>query len=219
MKVGLDVSSRVKRTWFEADAARAARAAPDVWGRHVAFVSGEPERRAASWGGVAVPPAAELLRRLYGPGPAVGGLDNAVDFDVRCYLAGDILVKVDRATMAHGLEARSPFLDVDLVEFVLSLPASLRVDADSPKRLLRLAVSDLLSPAVAGRAKQGFGAPVARWLERPDVVAIETRAWRAAGPLRQLLPGLPEQPQPLTSQERWNLLALGVWLEARPVGV
>ena len=50
-------------------------------------------------------------------------------FDVACYLPGDILVKVDRAAMAHGLETRSPFLDVELAEFVLGLPWQMRFPA------------------------------------------------------------------------------------------
>ena len=91
------------------------------------------------------PPAAPRPRPLTSPRDCVVGMDRATSFDVACYLPGDILTKVDRAAMAHGLETRSPFLDVELAEFVLGLPWQVRF-ARGPsglKHLLRQACQDL----------------------------------------------------------------------------
>lgn len=176
---------------------------PDVWARHV--------------GSVLLPPAtgkrADLER--YRPGTDVAGLDRAVDFDVRCYLPGDILVKVDRASMAHGLESRAPFLDVDLVEFVLGLPAQLRFADGIGKTLLSDAFADRWPQSVRGRKKQGFGAPVAAWLERPDVRALVDRISRKGSALRALLPHVVDKAAMLGPHERWAVLSLGLWLERR----
>ena len=81
-------------------------------------------------------PAQQPLASSAGHGALTGctGMDGATAFDVSCYLPGDILAKVDRAAMAHGLETRSPFLDVDLAEFVLGLPWRLRFPAPSAMR-------------------------------------------------------------------------------------
>jgi asparagine synthase (glutamine-hydrolysing) len=86
----------------------------------------------------------------------------------RTYLADDILHKVDRASMAVSLEARSPFLDRALVEFIAGLPASqkLRFPAEG-KRILKNTMRDRLPPSVVRRAKKGFGIPVAAWLKGP----------------------------------------------------
>jgi asparagine synthase (glutamine-hydrolysing) len=86
----------------------------------------------------------------------------------RTYLADDILHKVDRASMAVSLEARSPFLDRALVEFIAALPASqkLRFPARG-KWILKTAMRNRLPLRVIRRAKKGFGIPVAAWLKGP----------------------------------------------------
>ena len=92
--------------------------------------------------------------------------------DVGVYLADDLLVKTDRASMAHSLEARVPFCDVQLAEFALSLPDELRVRRFDKKRLLRRAVEPLLPREIVHGRKQGFSIPVAAWLRhelRPTV--------------------------------------------------
>jgi asparagine synthase (glutamine-hydrolysing) len=149
---------------------------------------------------------------VYRPGEDVAGLDRATDFDVRCYLPGDILVKVDRASMAHSLETRAPFLDFELVDFVLGLPAQLRFGKQELKPLLRASCSDLWPESLRGRGKQGFGAPVDHWLRRPDVEALSGRLRDPGHPLAVLLPGLRDAAG-LTAQERWTLLSLALWLE------
>lgn len=91
-------------------------------------------------------------------------LDRLLDLNLRTYLLDDLLPKVDRTSMAHGLEVRAPFLDTDLVEFALRLPESARVRGLSLKRVLKAAMADILPPEVVNRPKRGFGIPLDRWL-------------------------------------------------------
>jgi asparagine synthase (glutamine-hydrolysing) len=89
-----------------------------------------------------------------------------LDADVNLYLPEDLLVKVDRATMAHSLEARSPFLDHVLMEFVASLPANLKLAGGQQKRVLKAMLRDVLPEAVLKRPKMGFCVPLARWFRK-----------------------------------------------------
>src|SRR5690606_11060764 len=109
--------------------------------------------------------AADVDVRAYSYGTA----DDISRFDLDHYLPGDILVKTDRASMAHGLEVRSPFLDVAVAEGCLSLPSHHKVDATHEKLLLRRAFGHLWPDTVRNRPKQGFGAPMQDWLALPDV--------------------------------------------------
>jgi asparagine synthase (glutamine-hydrolysing) len=145
--------------------------------------------------------------------PDVKGLNRAFHFDLTTYLPGDILVKVDRAAMAHGLETRAPFLDRDVAEYALSLPPRLKVDADRTKIVLREACERYWPDSVRARGKHGFGAPYRQWLAQPAVRALVDRVFRRGGPLQALLPGIP--PAPAISYETWTLLTLGLWLEGR----
>ncbi len=82
----------------------------------------------------------------------------------RGYLQEDILVKVDRASMAVSLEVRSPFLDVDLVEFLSTVPPAMKLHGMTGKYLLRKLMTDRLPVEILHRRKMGFGVPMNRWL-------------------------------------------------------
>ena len=86
------------------------------------------------------------------------------DLDLGVYLPTDLLVKTDRASMAHSLEARVPFLDPAVAELALALPTKLKVRRLQKKRLLRKAVEPLLPREVVDGAKRGFSIPAAAWL-------------------------------------------------------
>lgn len=90
-------------------------------------------------------------------------LDRLLALNIQTYLLDDLLVKTDRMSMAHGLEVRSPFLDVELLEFARRLPPAVKVRGLSLKRVLKRAVADLLPDEVLARRKHGFGVPLDRW--------------------------------------------------------
>ncbi len=97
-------------------------------------------------------------------------VERTMDVDVQTYLADDLLVKMDVATMAHSLEARSPLCDHQLMELAASLPMARKVSGAEPKSLFKRAVSGWLPASVVYRPKQGFMIPMRDWL-RPGLAA------------------------------------------------
>jgi asparagine synthase (glutamine-hydrolysing) len=90
-------------------------------------------------------------------------LDRVLDLNLQTYLLDDLLVKVDRMSMAHGLEVRSPMLDRALVEFTIRLAPNLKLRGPILKRVLKRAMRDQLPREVLVRRKRGFGVPLDRW--------------------------------------------------------
>jgi asparagine synthase (glutamine-hydrolysing) len=193
---------------------------PDTWTRAVmSQMYFRPAERLELWGG------RKLVAPCFWPGPLyrasadVGGINQAFHYDLTSYLPGDILVKVDRASMAHGLECRAPFLDLDLAEFALGLPASLKVTEHESKIVLREAAAPLWPAAIRTRKKHGFGAPHVTWMSLPGVRSLMSEVSRKGSRLRTLLPGLNETSLAQPSYKAWILLMLGLWLERRSVPV
>ena len=91
--------------------------------------------------------------------------DAKLRLDLMTYLPDDILVKVDRMSMAHSLEIRSPLLDDKVVEFMSRLPRDLKYGYKSSKILLRKLARDYLPDRILHRPKQGFAVPLASWLQ------------------------------------------------------
>ena len=87
--------------------------------------------------------------------------------DLKLYLQESILVKVDRASMACSLEVRAPFLDYELVEFVMGLPPGLKLNGLTSKYILKKAMKKFLPNEVIQRKKKGFGVPIAKWVKGP----------------------------------------------------
>jgi asparagine synthase (glutamine-hydrolysing) len=102
-------------------------------------------------------------------------LDRLAYIDIRTWLPDDILVKVDRATMAHGLEARAPFLDHRLAEFAAGLAPELKMAGMARKRVLKTSQRARLPSATLDRRKAGFNAPVAHWMEAWSGALVPTR--------------------------------------------
>ena len=102
---------------------------------------------------------------------ARAGTDDALGLvqylDFKTYLVGDINTKVDRASMAHSLEVREPLMDHPLVEWLASLPSSLKVRGNESKRLLKKAMEPQLPHDLLYRRKMGFAVPLARWFRGP----------------------------------------------------
>jgi len=87
--------------------------------------------------------------------------------DMKTYLVGDINTKVDRASMAHSLEVREPLMDHELVEWMATLPSSLKIRGQEGKYLLKKAMEPKLPNAILYRPKMGFAVPLARWFRGP----------------------------------------------------
>jgi asparagine synthase (glutamine-hydrolysing) len=136
-------------------------------GRWMVFLS-EAERRALLTDGTFASLSAETpyesLLRFGREAAAADDVARMGYVDVKTYLPDDILVKVDRMSMAVSLEARVPFLDPRVVEFALSLPADLKTRGFDTKRILKKAFWDDLPPEVQNRGKQGFSIPIKNWI-------------------------------------------------------
>lgn len=143
----------------------------------------------------------------------------AMDFDLHSYLLDDLNVKMDRATMAHGLEARCPLLDQDLVAYVTSLSVEYRYNKAKKKALLVDAVKDLLPAEVGQRPKRGFQVPLATWFRgalRPAFIercvqSTKLHAYVGRDKVEQLL-----KENDLGSDHGnrlWMLYSLATWLE------
>jgi asparagine synthase (glutamine-hydrolysing) len=110
-------------------------------------------------------------------------LERTLAIDTLTYLPGDLLVKMDIATMASSLEGRSPFLDHRLVEFVSHLPPRMKFRDGVSKYLLRTLMKGTLPDEILRRPKMGFGVPVGRWMRGPMRSLVE-----------DALLGMPERP-------------------------
>ena len=107
------------------------------------------------------------FRRAYEEVPQLNALDRMLFVDYKTWLASDILVKVDRASMAHGLEVRSPFLDHRLVEFCAGLPPSMKLNGFRGKHIMRKVARGQVPEGVIRRKKAGFNSPVSHWIAGP----------------------------------------------------
>ena len=107
--------------------------------------------------------ASDVLDRWFDQANGAGVLDSTLLTDQMTYLPNDLLVKVDIASMANSLEARSPFLDHKLIEFAASLPENLKMSRFRPKSLLKKVAARLVPKEAVYRRKMGFGVPVGQW--------------------------------------------------------
>ena len=135
--------------------------------------------RHLAWKRMFTPEARDGLLRSHGSDPiahyrarwdetnGADELNRVLDLDVGTYLADELLVKADRASMAHSLEVRVPFLDTALSEFAFALPSRLKVRRLAKKRLLRKALAPILPAEILSAPKHGFTLPAAQWLRGP----------------------------------------------------
>lgn len=141
--------------------------------------------------------------------------------DTKIWLEGDPLVKVDRMSMAVSLEARVPFLDIDLVELAATIPPDLHVRNGRSKAVLREAFADLLPAAILDRPKHAFEVPVGSWLRGDLRNVVRTHLSPDAPAIREYF--RPEAVKVLVqahlsghrdlSRELWTLLTFSLWYE------
>ena len=102
-------------------------------------------------------------------------LDKTLQFYTDLYLQDDILVKVDRAAMMHSLEVRTPYLDIDLVNFVRKIPGNYKFRNGKTKYILKKALAPILPHQTINRPKKGFGIPVGKWFQT-GALSVDTSA-------------------------------------------
>ncbi len=107
--------------------------------------------------------ASDVLNQWFKKANGSGILDTTLLTDQMTYLPNDLLVKVDIASMANSLEARSPFLDHNVIEFAASLPENLKMQRFQTKSLLKKVAARLVPSEVIYRRKMGFGVPIGNW--------------------------------------------------------
>ena len=118
--------------------------------------------------------AVEVMRRHAAAAPTDNALSLVQYLDMKTYLVGDILTKVDRASMAHGLEVREPLLDHELMGWASGLPTDFKLRGTEGKYLLKKAMEPYLPHDVLYRKKMGFSVPLAEWFRGPLAVTIRT---------------------------------------------
>ncbi len=169
----------------------------------------------------------QVLEDAARSGARPGSVDEALRFYLTRYLADDILVKADRASMAASLELRAPFLDTAVVEFAARLPWRLKMSPTKTKVLLKRALRGLVPEEILRRPKKGFGIPVAAWIRGPLRPLIEEalseKALREGGifepaAVRALLQTHLENRADLR-KPLWTLLMFQLWQKqhAQPV--
>jgi asparagine synthase (glutamine-hydrolysing) len=135
--------------------------------RYEAFMRIMPPQLVGDLLGATTPATNGYLRQpLPGVEPSER-LDRLLRLDTLTYLPEDLLVKVDRATMAYSLEARSPLLDQELVAFAARLPVTRKRQAANGKVLLRSIAAEMLPEAILNRPKKGFSVPINAWFRGP----------------------------------------------------
>jgi len=161
-----------------------------------------------------------LYRNLFAEFEKLGPIDGAMAADVAAYLPYDLLVKVDITSMANSLEARSPFLDHEVMELAARLPVNLKYKDRQLKYLLKKAFADMLPPENVNRRKMGFGVPVGDWFRGPLKEMLLDSLTGAGAQTRDLIRG--EEIRSLVDDhvsgrrdnafKLWNLLMLELWL-------
>jgi asparagine synthase (glutamine-hydrolysing) len=163
----------------------------------------------------------DLLRSRFGETEGAELLARLQDVDLGTYLVDDLLVKTDRASMAHSLEARVPFLDPVVTNFALALPSRHKVHGLRKKVLLRKAVAPLIPPPLLRRRKRGFSIPAAAWLrgdlepfarDTLSTATIRRQGYFDPAVVERTLDDHVSRKEDL-SRQLWGLLAFTLWHE------
>lgn len=199
----------------------------DLWTECVEYVPGDVRRalwRRDFWRDEFATQAPDAIRGSFAARRDLHGLARAQACDVDVYLPGDILPKMDAASMAHGLEARTPLVDVRVAEFAATIPESVLTTGDASRASswngkvpLKKWMARHLPPDLVSRPKQGFTAPLKQWLVDDAATHDRLRAAleSSSSPLRQWFE--PHQLEAMRASPQlhwqWQLLFLSVWLD------
>lgn len=148
--------------------------------------------------------------------PLSNTVNDAMFLDISDYMPGDILVKIDRSSMANSLELRAPFLDINVAEFCLSLPSNLKIDGKTTKKILRESFQEKWINELKTAKKQGFGAPVNRWLKTKDFqVMLKDNLYSESAKLYKFINyDAAKRYFHQANYKTWTLLNLSLWAES-----
>jgi asparagine synthase (glutamine-hydrolysing) len=166
--------------------------------------------------------SADAFTKLFALPASTERLDHLLYLDSKTYLPGDILTKIDRMTMAHSVEARVPLLDHKLIEFVQTIPASLKMRGHETKSILKQAVTGQVPKEIIRRSKKGFSVPIRNWFnnELRDLLydTLTGKRTRERGLLNpQAVQGVLDEHRRRrrdNAHQLWGLLTLELWHRA-----
>lgn len=180
-----------------------------------------PWQRMALWGGMR-----HVNNDIFAPtayADKKNAMNNITTFDLTTYLPGQLLSKVDRTSMMHSLEVRSPFLDTHLAEYVCNLPIEYKIGEDGQKRILKDLLMEHMPADFVHRRKQGFGAPVARWLKEEKMGIFVREKLGHGAHIRSLFVGKTidfllkdfyTRNNDAVCMKIWTLLCLELWFQS-----
>lgn len=162
---------------------------------------------------------ADITTDLYKSADTDNHLSKILYTDIKSYLPGDILVKVDRMSMANSLETRAPILDYRVVEYAATIPANLKLKDKESKYILKTTMERLLTDETLYRKKMGFSVPLANWFRNEIKQIAESKLLSADNGLSQFFK--PEEVKIIWQQhqsgerdyssELWSMLAFEMW--------
>lgn len=165
-------------------------------------------------------PAKSAYARYYQACESPDPLNPLIYTDTKVWLPDDLLMKVDKMSMATSLEARCPFLDHVLVDFAATIPAHLKLNGQTEKYILRQVAQELLPEVIFNRPKRTFDVPIGRWLQTDlcdytrdlleNGLFHDAHLFNNTQISSTLWPTL-EQGEPGVARQLWSLLCLGVW--------
>jgi len=163
--------------------------------------------------------SAQITQDYYNTSDTDNHLSKLLYTDIKSYLPGDILVKVDRMSMANSLETRAPLLDYRVVEFAATLPSSLKIENGVGKSILKSSFEGMLTDETLYRPKMGFSVPLASWLRREIAPVAEKYLCADNSGLSNFFEMPAVRKLWIThrngsrdySQELWSLLMFEIW--------
>ncbi len=177
--------------------------------------------RAHLWKDPSSAVGAEPLDQLVSNFPG-NGIQKINRYDIEMYLPGQLLTKVDQASMMHSLEVRCPLLDYQLAEFAWNLPESFKTDRHTGKLILKDLLREIMPDTFVDRKKQGFGAPVRKWLSEEKMRAYVENQFAKGAPVFEILREEPIRAliartfagqNPKNYYRVWVLLCLAIWMQ------
>lgn len=145
-----------------------------------AYIFSEEERKALLRKPTNAPPAKTITRPLYNKVRGADDITRMQYLDIHLWLAGDILLKADKMSMAHSLELRVPFLDREVMALASRIPAKHRITKENTKYAMRLAARKRMPKQVADKKKLGFPVPIRVWLKEDNYYQTVKQAFTSA---------------------------------------